>query len=124
LEEVDEMNENQLKVFTNPKFGTVRTTLINGAPYVVGKDLMKILGYSENESQEVLDYSAIFKNVAIKCNITNNLGIEQETILLSKTGIRLTSRAFAGAMESTDYEKLKITDWIEIEVIPATMKGG
>ena len=38
---------NELKVFQNEEFGTVRTTAINGEPYFVGKDVAAILGYSD-----------------------------------------------------------------------------
>lgn len=37
---------NELKVFTNDKFGTIRTVELEGTAYFVGKDLAEILGYS------------------------------------------------------------------------------
>lgn len=30
---------NELQIFDNPEFGTIRTTEINGEPYFVGKDI-------------------------------------------------------------------------------------
>lgn len=38
--------ENQIKVFENTEFGSVRTIEVNGEPYFVGKDVAEILGYS------------------------------------------------------------------------------
>ena len=38
---------NQLKVFENPAFGQVRTTVINDEPWFVGKDVALALGYKE-----------------------------------------------------------------------------
>lgn len=38
--------ENQIvKVFENEEFGRVRTVIINGEPWFVGKDVAEILGY-------------------------------------------------------------------------------
>lgn len=36
---------NELKVFENPEFGTVRTVVIDNEPWFVGKDVADILGY-------------------------------------------------------------------------------
>ena len=35
-----------LEVFKNEEFGEVRTVLINDEPYFVGKDVAKVLGYT------------------------------------------------------------------------------
>lgn len=37
---------NEIKIFENEEFGSVRTMEINGVPYFVGKDVAEILGYS------------------------------------------------------------------------------
>lgn len=44
-----------LEVFKNEEFGEVRTVLINNEPYFVGKDVAKILGYS-NPRKALIDY--------------------------------------------------------------------
>ena len=36
---------NEIKIFENEEFGSVRTMEINGEPYFVGKDVTDILGY-------------------------------------------------------------------------------
>ena len=38
---------NELKVFEKAEFGSVRTLVINGEPYFVGKDVALILGYAK-----------------------------------------------------------------------------
>lgn len=43
---------NQLQIFNNPEFGQVRTMLINGEPYFVGKDITDNLGY-RNGSRDI-----------------------------------------------------------------------
>jgi anti-repressor protein len=46
------MRLNQLQVFENSEFGQVRTMLINGEPYFVGKDITDNLGY-QNGSRDI-----------------------------------------------------------------------
>ena len=45
----------KVTLFTNDKFGTVRTTVINGEPWFVGKDVADILGY-KNPSEAIQDH--------------------------------------------------------------------
>lgn len=35
---------NELKIFKNEEFGEVRTMLVNGEPYFVGKDVASVFG--------------------------------------------------------------------------------
>ena len=39
--------ENKIQVFTNEKFGEVRTLMINNEPWFVGKDVAVALGYKD-----------------------------------------------------------------------------
>ena len=39
----------KVTLFTNDEFGTVRTTVINGEPWFVGKDVASALGYSNTK---------------------------------------------------------------------------
>ena len=43
---------NEIKIFENEEFGSVRTLEINGKPYFVGKDVADILGY-QNGSRDI-----------------------------------------------------------------------
>lgn len=38
---------NEIKIFENEEFGSVRTMKINGEPWFVGKDVATILGYAD-----------------------------------------------------------------------------
>lgn len=38
---------NELKIFENEQFGTIRTVEIDNTPYFVGKDVAEVLGYSD-----------------------------------------------------------------------------
>ena len=46
---------NELTIFKNEEFGTVRTMEINEQPYFVGKDVADILGY-QNASKALADH--------------------------------------------------------------------
>ena len=46
---------NDLAVFNNPDFGSVRTLMVGDVPYFVGKDLTTILGYA-NPSKALSDH--------------------------------------------------------------------
>ena len=37
----------ELQIFQNAEFGSVRSTMINGEPFFVGKDVVEILGYAD-----------------------------------------------------------------------------
>ena len=37
---------NELQIFENPEFGSVRTVEIDGEPWFVGKDVATALGYA------------------------------------------------------------------------------
>ena len=37
----------ELQIFQNAEFGSVRSTMINGEPFFVGKDVAEILGYAD-----------------------------------------------------------------------------
>ena len=41
---------NELKIFNNPDFGDIRTMLIDGEPWFVGKDVAASLGYGDGKS--------------------------------------------------------------------------
>lgn len=38
----------EIQVFDNPEFGKIRTVAIDGEPWMVGKDVADILGYSNS----------------------------------------------------------------------------
>ena len=46
---------NEIQIFKNAEFGSVRTADLNGVPYFVGKDVAGILGYS-NTRKALLDH--------------------------------------------------------------------
>ena len=49
---------NEIKIFENEEFGSVRTLEINGKPYFVGKDVTDILGY-QNGSRDITAHNIV-----------------------------------------------------------------
>ena len=45
----------QIQVFQNPEFGSIRTLTIDSQPWFVGKDVADILGYS-NSRKSIADH--------------------------------------------------------------------
>nr|DAG65012.1 MAG TPA: antirepressor [Bacteriophage sp.] len=41
------MDMNELKIFENPEFGSIRTIVIDNEPWFVGNDVARALGYSK-----------------------------------------------------------------------------
>lgn len=41
---------NNLQIFDNAEFGSIRTVIIDGEPWFVGKDVAVALGYAEPRS--------------------------------------------------------------------------
>lgn len=40
---------NQIQLFTNPKFGQIRTITLDSEPFIAGADLAKMLGYTDTD---------------------------------------------------------------------------
>ena len=52
MKDKDKNDGNGLQIFNNPEFGEIRTTVIDGEPWFVGKDVADILGY-QNGSRDI-----------------------------------------------------------------------
>ena len=67
----------EIQIFTNAEFGSVRTLDVNGEPYFVGKDVAEILGYAKPEN-------------AIATHVDNE---DKTTTLIQGTGSNYKSNA-------------------------------
>ena len=72
-----------LEIFKNEEFGEVRTILINNEPYFVGKDVAKILGYS-NPRKALIDHVDSEDKGVTKCD---TLGGMQELTVINESGL-------------------------------------
>ena len=104
---------NELKIFENPQFGSIRTILKDGEPWFVAADVCRALEIRNNrDAIERLD--ADEKGVAL----TDTLGGQQEMTIVSEPGL------YALVLGSRKPEAKAFKRWITHEVIPAIRKHG
>lgn len=105
---------NELQIFSNQEFGTIRTAEINGEPYFVGKDVAEALGYANTNDA----LSKHCRGVAKRYPITDSLGRTQEVRIISEGDMyRLIASSKLPAAE-------KFESWIFDEVVPTIRKHG
>ncbi len=104
----------QVILFENKEFGEIRTLMIDGQPYFVGKDVAEILGYSNTRdalSKRVDDED---KGVA-KCD---TLGGIQELTIINESGFY--SLVLSSKLETAK----KFKRWVTSEVLPSIRQTG
>lgn len=104
---------NELKAFKNPKFGTIRTTTINGEPWFVAVDVCKALEI-QNNRDAISRLDADEKGVAS----TDTLGGKQELTIVNEPGL------YALVLGSRKPEAKAFKRWITHDVIPTIRKHG
>lgn len=104
-----------IQVFTNPDFGSVRTLTIDDIPWFVGKEVAVALGYTKA-------YDAVAKHVdkddTLKWGITDNLGREQQTLIINESGL------YSLILSSKLPTAKKFKRWVTSEVLPAIRTTG
>lgn len=105
---------NELRTFSNPDFGEVRTVELNNEPWFVGKDVAGILGYAD-----------VNKAIAMH--------VDDEDKLNDKTSLSLGQRCGWLINESGLYSLIlssklptakKFKRWVTSEVLPSIRKTG
>ena len=104
---------NELQIFENPMFGTIRTLEEDGKVWFCAKDVAMALGY-KNTTEAIGRHC----RGVVKRDLTDSLGREQETNFISEGDIyRLAAKSeLPGADE---FER-----WIFDEVLPSIRKHG
>lgn len=105
---------NEIKVFNSVEFGEIRTAVVNGEPYFVGKDVALALGYSDTAD-------AIKKHVDAEDKGVGEIptpGGKQKMIIINESGVY--SLAFGSKLP--DAKKFK--HWVTSEVLPSIRKHG
>lgn len=105
---------NELQVFENPEFGTVRTIIKDGEPYFVGKDVASILGYTAERN-------AIAAHVDEEDKLTHRFsasGQNREMTIINESGV------YALIFGSKLPKAKQFKRWVTSEVLPAIRKTG
>lgn len=120
---------NELKLFSNPEFGSVRAVELDDGPWFVGKDVATILGYA-NPNEAIIDHvdeddkflrgtrgSEILKLFRSLKEMQDELG-RQDNWFINESGVY--ALVFGSHLPSAKAFK----HWVTHEVLPAIRKHG
>lgn len=105
---------NEIKVFENSEFGTLRGVEIDGESWLVGKDVAERLGYSNPRDALMKHVDDEDKGVA-KCD---TLGGKQDVTVINESGL------YALVLGSKLPNAKRFRRWVTSEVLPAIRKTG
>lgn len=105
---------NEVRVFTNDELGKVRTVMIDGEPWFVGKDVAEILGYGNTRDALARHVDDEDKGVAK----TDTLGGIQDLVVINESGV------FSLIISSQLPSAKKFKRWVTSEVLPSIRKNG
>ncbi len=108
---------NEIKIFSNPDFGEVRTLKINGEPWFVGKDVAKALGYGDGKSLA----NAVAKHVDDEDKGVTEMmtpGGKQPIIIINESGL------YSLILSSKLHSAKAFKHWATSEILPAIRKHG
>lgn len=106
---------NELQVFENAEFGSVRTVEVNGEPYLVGKDVAEILGYAKPRNAIATHVDDEDKKDA---PIQGDVGGTQEMTIINESGL------YSLILSSKLPTAKKFKRWVTSEVLPSIRKHG
>ena len=106
---------NELMIFNNPEFGEIRTVEIAGEPWLVGKDVAAVLGYSNPRDALAKHVDDEDKNtVAIHDGIQGNPNMT----VINESGL------YSLVLSSKLPGSKKFRRWVTAEVLPTIRKTG
>ena len=96
---------NEIKIFSNEKFGEIRTVVIDGEPWFVAKDISDILGYAQT--------SNMMKRIDKEDSISSKMdGMNMKSLFINESG--LYSAIIGSKLESAK----RLKHWITSEILP------
>lgn len=126
--------KNEMRIFENAEFGSVRTANINGIPYFIGKDVCEMFG-DKNHNRSL---GRIDSEDKTKVDLIDNLGRKQSVIAINESGLYALlfamqpQKANNGGVSDAypievqeRIEKLhKFKRWVTSEILPTIRKTG
>ena len=106
---------NEIKVFSNEEFGSIRRVEVNGEFWLVGKDVAQALGYAKPENALA---THVDRDDTLKWGIMDSLGRIQNTTLINESGM------YSLALSSKLPSAKKFRRWVTSEVLPSIRKHG
>lgn len=116
MTEKDTPISSNIQLFKNEEFGEIRTVMIDGEPWFVGKDVAKILGYSNTRKAlaDHVDEEDKMDGVTIR----DSIGREQNPICINESGL------YSLILSSKKSNVKRFKRWVTSEVLPAIRKDG
>lgn len=105
---------NEIKVFSNEEFGSIRRVEINGEFWLIGKDVAQALGYS-NPRKALADHVDEEDKGVTKCD---TLGGAQDITIINESGL------YSLVLSSKLPTAKKFRRWVTSEVLPSIRKHG
>lgn len=106
----------EIKIFENEEFGQVRTLLIDGEPWFVGRDIAEILKYS-NTRKAIADH-VDDDDKTDGVTIRDSIGRSQKPIIINESGL------YSLILSSKLPTAKKFKRWVTSEVLPSIRKHG
>ena len=107
---------NDLQVFKNAEFGEIRTVTIDDEPWFVGKDVAKILDYS-NTRKALADHVEEDDKMD-GVTIRDSIGRNQKPVFINESGL------YSLILSSMLPTAKKFKHWVTSEVLPSIRKHG
>ena len=107
-----------LTVFENPAFGTVRTVEVEGEPWLVGKDVAEALGYANPRDALAKHVDPEDKRQDDGVAIYDPMGREQHPTIINESGL------YSLVLSSKLPTAKKFRHWVTGEVLPAVRRHG
>ena len=108
------MNESKLMLFSNEEFGEIRTLLIDGEPWFVGKDVASTLGYRDHT--DALKRHVDFEDKLSRC--FTDSGQSRTMVIVNESGL------YCLILKSKLPSAKKFKHWVTSEVLPSIRKHG
>lgn len=106
---------NELKIFENAEFGSIRTVEIDSTPYFVGKDVAEVLGYAKARNALAAHVDDEDKKDA---PIQGDLGGTQNMTIINESGL------YSLILSSKLPKAKEFKHWVTSVVLPAIRKTG
>lgn len=121
---------NEIQIFNNPEFGSVRTSNINGEPWFVGKDVCEAFGDT--------NYRRSLSNIDVSDKGVSQIetpGGKQNMVIINESGLysllfQMQPQKAKGVSQNESVineriEKLhRFKHWVTSEVLPSIRKNG
>lgn len=87
MKDKDKDESKELQIFNNPEFGEVRTTVIDGEPWLIGKDVAAALGYSNASKAVMMHVDSEDKRKEMLEADSQNGNVVTATMLINESGL-------------------------------------